>query len=56
LEEYSPKAIVVMTISGILFYFSLLIACWPVWGWKIIPILFIFFMAFLNIGAFLPSN
>ena len=56
MEQDMPNIIPVMTIAGVLIFFSIIAAMWPVWGF-LTP----FYMLFLFFGAslsmiFLPTG
>lgn len=45
-EEY-PKTIYTLTFSGLLFWFFVCLALYPVFGWKSIPLIIVNFMGFI---------
>ena len=56
IEEYNPKIIYVGAFTGLISFLGFSVAMWPVYGWLTIPIMFIMFVGYLNIGTFIPAN
>lgn len=56
IEEYSPKVLYIAATVLLLFFFSFVIAIWPVWGWKTVPMLFVMFFGYISSSAFLPGR
>eukprot|EP00347_Sterkiella_histriomuscorum_P020286 403338390 len=55
-ETYCPQLIPVVTVIGIVSFFSLLIALWPIWGWLTPIMMFILFMGYTMLLMFLPGG
>lgn len=55
-EKHSPRLLYMGTISGLLCFFSLIIAVWPVFGFKAPLMIFVFLMGYINSAHFLPNN
>lgn len=55
-ETYNPKLVTMGAVSGFLMVFSLIIAGWPVWGWYILPMVFVMFLGYISTLHFLPNN
>jgi len=53
-ETYSPRAIPVATVCGLLGIVAFTISFWPVWGFFSLVIVTVFFMGMLHLAHFVP--
>ncbi|GLJ05631.1 hypothetical protein SUGI_0021820 [Cryptomeria japonica] len=53
-EISSPAAILTATVIGLLAFFLLCLALWPIWRLLTLPLLFTLFMAFVVISPYIP--
>lgn len=56
IEDYNPKLISVGAVVGLVSVISLLVAIWPVWGWKSLLIFIALWKGFFSTAVFLPSG
>ena len=56
IDEYNPKVVYVGAFCGFISFLGFSVAMWPVYGWLTIPIMFIMFVGYINVGHFVPAN
>eukprot|EP01015_Nassula_variabilis_P019878 TRINITY_DN3406_c0_g1_i3.p1 TRINITY_DN3406_c0_g1~~TRINITY_DN3406_c0_g1_i3.p1 ORF type:complete len:219 (+),score=25.09 TRINITY_DN3406_c0_g1_i3:50-706(+) len=56
IDQVNPRAVQLGAIAGVTTFITIIIAIWPLWGWLSILIIFVFFMAIINVNHFLPAN